>query len=63
MPARRAEKLNNPLNRQNVLGTLDGYNLGTGFDLDQPTGSKHQKIAQLFEQKFTLIFSMFTYLV
>jgi hypothetical protein len=35
---------------------LNSYNFDVGLDFDYTTGSKHQKIAQLFEQKFYGLF-------
>ena len=36
--------------------SYDGYNLGSGFDLDHTTGSEHRKLRRLFEQKFYGLF-------
>jgi hypothetical protein len=51
-----AKKLNNLLHAQSIRRRLNSYNFDAGLDYGKTTGSKSQKIAQLFEQKFYGLF-------
>jgi hypothetical protein len=45
---------------QSIRRRLNSYNFDAGLDYNFTTGSKHQKLAQLFEQKFYGLFEHLT---